>query len=334
MPDALNPLKLSAKTNLPPSKIMWHILNYVPKRGQSRAMLSRIIDRFSASNDGAGLELFAPSFFSVENGEQGPRRVEKPLFFHYIFIRGEAELIKRLCATFDGFSFVMDHSGFSRHLTVDDATMEAFRIIARLHGNRLECFSPEEIDLQEGDKVQVVTGQFAGLTGTYLPRKGGRTGNIVVAVAQKLGVVIYDINADCVRVLEFAKTTRRPYDQMDAYIPRLLSLMESSRPDSPANLSSALIFTRRFGSVRIGNPKVDAKLQLMLYASYLLLGEKEKADKAYSSYSSLSHNITNVWTRALCCIILGQHEEARTLLTPVPGNSISKIQQNILDHIQ
>lgn len=304
---------------------MWYILNYVPPRGMSRANLPRLVNRFSVSRQGSGLELFAPTFFTIETKEgKSPRQVERPLMYHYIFVRGDEALVKDLCATYDGFSFVLDHTGSGRHLTLPDETMEAFRIMARLHGNKLECYAPEDIDLQEGDKVQVMTGEFAGLTGTYLPRKGGRTGNIVVAVTQNMGAVVYDINADSVRVLEFAQTTRRPYDQMDAYIPRLLSLLQSPQP-----LSSAIIFTRRFGSVRLGNPKVEAKLNMMLYASYHLIGDMKGAAAALKRYQELAAHITNVWTRALCHLILGllngDPEElaaARALISGTEGASV------------
>ena len=314
---------------------MWYILNYIPSGRNTRANLPRLVNRFSASRPGNGLELFAPLFYTVENGERGPRRVERPLLYHYIFIRGEERLVKELCNTHEGFSFILDHAGSERYLTVADDTMEAFRLMARTQGNRLECYSPEDIDLQEGDKVQVVTGEFAGLTGTYLPRKGGRTGNIVVQVTQKLGAVVYDINADCVRVLEFAPTTRRPYDQMDAYIPRLLNLLRDGESRDTATtklttpaMASAVVFTRRFGTVRIGNPKVDAKLQLMLYASYKVLGQMEEAARTLKRYQTLAANITNVWTRLLCHLVFGllnadaDHlRRGRELLSTLPSTT-------------
>ena len=289
---------------------MWYLLNYIPPRGHSRAALPRVIDRYCAARRCGRIELFAPSFFTVDRREgAAPRRVERPLLYHYIFVRGEEADVKRLCATLPGFSFVIDHTGAARHITLPDAAMEAFRLAARMQGNRLECYSPADVDLYEGDRVEIVTGQFAGLSGTYLPRKGGRSGNIYVAVTQSLGTVVYDIPADCVRVIEFAPATRRPYDQMDAYIPRLLTMLSADGtaglPETPDALSAAVIFTRRFGSVRLGNPKVDAKLQLMLHASYRLLGDLKEAARTLTRYRSLAANITNVWTRALSHLIFG-----------------------------
>lgn len=305
----------------------WYVLNYIPPRGHNRRALPGLVAGFDASLEEGRLELFAPTFFTVVSSDRGPRRVERPLLYHYVFIRGQEKNVKLLCSTLSGFSFVLDHrEGSSRYLTIPDATMEAFRTIARLHGNRLECYSPQDIGLEEGDKVEIVTGQFAGLSGTYIPRKGGRTGNIYIAVTQQLGTVVYDIPADCVRVIEFAPATRRPYDQMDAYIPRLLSLL-GAPGTSATSTAAAIVFTRRFCSVKLGNPKVDAKLRLMLYASYRLLGEDEKAEKALVGYRALESHITNVWTQALVHLVFGlldgdsgQLAMARALITPLPAH--------------
>lgn len=322
---------------------MWYLLNYIPPRGQSRSRLPRIVDSFNAADPtGAPLELFAPTFVAVEHTDRSPRRVERPLLYHYIFVRGDEARVKSLCASRPGFSFVLSHSEPRRRVTVDDTTMDAFRLIAHLHGNRLECYSPGDIDLAEGDKVQIVTGDFAGLTGTFIPRKCSRSGNIMVAVTQNLGAVIYDIHADTVRILEFAEGTRRPYDQMDAYLPRLLKLLTGSKGSgSVASLAAAIVFTRRFAIVRLGNPKVDAKLQLMLYASYRLLGEETRAAETLGRYRELEHHITNPWTRALALLIFGTLDrnpallaEARALTAPSGGRSLSVLQTLLTQTIE
>lgn len=321
-------------TTFPLNRDMWYILNYVPVNSHARANLPALVNRFSASLPDENLELFAPTFYKIETSEKGPRRVERPMFYHYIFLNGSEQAIKKLCATFDGFSFVIDRTGLRRHLVVDDRTMDAIKLMAQLHGNRLECYSPDDIDLQEGDKVEIVTGEFAGLTGTFMPKKGGRTGNIVIAVTQSFGAVIYDIHADSIRVKEFAPSTRRQYDQIDAYIPRLLKILDNPKA-SPDVMAPAVIFTRRFGKVKIDNPKLEAKLQMLLYASYRLLGLQEEAAKAWARYRQIDSNITNVWTRALCHLVLGrlnadssEFEKGRELISSY-ASRLSPLQQTI-----
>lgn len=278
----------------------YYLLNYIPPRGHSRSELPGIICRTSPA-----LSLFAPTFVTVEKREaDAPRRVERPLFYHYIFLSGPGEDIRRLCAAGRGFSFVIDHSLPSRHVTVPDSTVDALRRIAARHGNTLSCFSPSDVDLQEGDKVEVVTGPFAGLRGVYMSRRGGRKGNVYIAVSQALGTVAYDIPADHVRIIEFAPASRRPYDQLDSIQSYLLSQL----PDSPLNTLNTpttaasgrlLSFTRRFATVRLGNPKTDARLQLLLAVSYRLLGDDASSAAAHARYLHLAPHITNPKTLAI-----------------------------------
>lgn len=52
--------------------------------------------------------------------------------------------------------------GLARYLSVTDQSMEAFKTVARYYANQIPCFSTEEIDLEEGDYVEVVQGAFRG----------------------------------------------------------------------------------------------------------------------------------------------------------------------------
>ena len=203
---------------------MWHLLNYIPPRGHSRSELPAIIRSFTS------LELFAPTFVALSDSTSSQvKRVEKPLLYHYIFLRGSEADIKQLCLTRQGFSFVLDRDS-RRHITLSDEAVEQFRIIARYFSGKLPCYPLQDINLEEGDKVQIVTGPCAGLTGTYISRKGGRSGNILVAVDAALAAVVYDVRADYVRVLEFSRNSRRVYDQLDAYADKLKPLLKENSP--------------------------------------------------------------------------------------------------------
>lgn len=285
---------------------MWHLLNYIPPRGHSRSELPAIIRSFT------GLELFAPTFVALSDSTSGQvKRVEKPLLYHYIFLRGSESDIKQLCLTRQGFSFVLDRDS-RRHITLSDEAVEQFRIIARYFSGKLPCFPLQDINLEEGDKVQIVTGPCAGLTGTYISRKGSRSGNILVAVDAALAAVVYDVRADYVRVLEFSRNSRRVYDQLDAYADKLKPLLEEISPlpevgDVPGGgVSPSIIFARRLGDTRISNPKLNARRQILLYAAYSILGDSPKAAEALASFRKLAHHVTNPRTRAFCEAILAR----------------------------
>ena len=298
---------------------MWHLLNYIPPRGKSRAALKAVIDSFNASLpippphemraevQLRHIELFAPAFISLTETPSGKvSRTERPLLYHYIFLRGQESDIKRLCLTYEGFSFVLDRADRS-HITLSDESVEQFRILARYYAGKLPCYPLDGINLEEGDKVQIVTGPCAGLTGTYMSRKGGKSGNILVAVDTTMAAIVYDIPADYVRVLEFATNSRRVYDQLDAFAERLKSCLPGKGNTCPVlefPVPSAVVFTRRLGHTRISNPKLDAKRWILLYAAYSILGDISAAAEALESFSRLSSHITNPKTRTLCDTIL------------------------------
>lgn len=289
---------------------MWHILNYIPRPGARRSRLPALFDAFNARPDvSAPLELFAPTFMRLVTADGGRvLKSERPLLYHYIFVRGSEADIKLLCSVEEGFSFVIDRAGPRRHLTVSDEALESFRIIAGYHAGQLPCFPLQGISLEEGDRVQVVSGPFAGLTGTYISRRGARSGSVMVAIDNGLAAAVFDVKADYVRVLEFARDSRRLYDQLDAFASRLqpfLSSSEESRKGaSESLLAAAAVFTRRLGVVKVDAPKIEARLRILLYAAYSILSDRPSALPALERYRALEPHVTSASHRALAASIL------------------------------
>ena len=239
-----------------------------------------------------------------------------------------------------GCSFVLSHLGVTsgRYLTVSDAEMASFRIIARAYGNRLPYLPAAEAGLVKGDEVEVVSGPFAGLRGTFMSRRGTSDGHVVIAVDQALATIAYDIKSDNIRILRFSPDSRRAYDQLDAYLPRLLAaysrsqsepLEQSEQSDIRSNsnnsnsstsshnsnssssstnsnrllppelLAPIITFVRRFGRTETTHLKIDAKLQALLLASATLLGDEETGRRASDRLARALPGVTNPATLAL-----------------------------------
>ena len=81
--------------------------------------------------------------------------------------------------------------------------------IARAYKNCLPYFSLEDIDLEDGDLVEVINGDMPGLIGVYIPKPKSKTGDIVLSIYNKVGTIAFDIKAKDVRVLEFSKNYTR-----------------------------------------------------------------------------------------------------------------------------
>lgn len=293
-----------------PSDINWYILNYINPSASGRTSAEAIVERFNAST-GAGLEIFAPTFVEMVNNNGAVKRKEKPLLFHYIFLKGTLEEVKHLCSLSNGFSFVMNRAGSTRYLTISPEALESFKTIARFYGNQIPCYASGEIDMQDGDVVEVVAGDFAGLKGTFISRKGARSGNIIISVTQSLAAVVYEIKADYVRVLEFARDSKRAYDQIEAFIPKLFAAMRlyHAGEKMDANVVGPLVvFSRRFESVKLNNDKAYAKMLVLLLTANKILGNDTGYRDAHERYAKVSSGITNVWTKALASLLISVTE--------------------------
>lgn len=286
--------------------IKWHVLNYIAPTLSRRDKPECIVEQFNKSDANGCIELFAPTFVEMTQRDGKWKRKETPLLFHYVFVRGTEEVVKELCSRPNGFSLILNHSGTTRYATISDTDMESFKTIARFYGNMtIPCFSTEDIDLEEGDRVQVAVGPFAGLTGAYISRKGSRKGNILISVTGSLAAVVYDIKAEYVKVLQFARETKRAYDQIESFIPRLLAALRAwnSGELTTQIITPLVIFNRRMESVTLRNDKLDAKLRILLMTSAHILGDTEGHEKAAEQFKRLSHAVTNPVTSALAILL-------------------------------
>lgn len=345
---------------------MWYLLNYIAPALHRKEQLDARIEAYNSLN-GTDLRVFAPQIVEAKPQSGGTIRiVSRAILFHYIFISGPLEHIKRLASTGGGLSFVLRHpdslpsteripsattptvakpvstaptsekssvvaklvsaassarkissstpekkltgaklvgaASSARYVTVSDADIQAFSIIARAYSNRLPYYNPADIDLLDGDEVEVVSGPFTGLKGTFIARRGTQNGNIVVAATSQIGSIAYDIQADTIRIIRFAKDSRRAYDQIDAFIPRLLDALEAYRADrplTPAQAASLHVFTRRFAVTEIPGAKLDAKLQALLTVAHEILGNPHESAAARARYEKRLPYVTNPRTLRL-----------------------------------
>lgn len=265
----------------------WYILQHILTSSSAlRDTAAQAVQKFN-HHTGNNLEIFAPTItkMTVRNGKIQQRHT--PFTYQYLFVRGTLEAVKQLCDYTRRFVFLLNRSADrQRYATLTDRQMQMFRIIAAGYSNSLPFLSLDDIDLEEGDKVEIVEGAFPGLVGYYIPHPKSKSGDIMLAVSQNLGTVVYDIPAKYVRILEFSKTSRRGYDQIDAFVPRLFAALRhhhAGRPLTPAMLSHLHLFTRRMATAKIPNPKIDAKLQALLAAAFTLLATPASASAPASA---------------------------------------------------
>ena len=296
----------------------WYLLNYIAPALRRREALMQAIDRINATTPEAPpVTPFLPEVVeAVESpDDRSIRLVGRPLLYHYIFLYGTLDAVKQLAATLPGLSFVINRSATDpahRYLTLSEESLRNFRIIARRYANRLPYCAPDDALLIQGDEVEVVSGDFAGLRGIFIARRGSSDGNIIVRANRQIGSIAYDIRAEQIRVLRFAKDSRRAYDQIDAFVPRLLeanALYEADRPLTPSLSSSLQIFTRRYSATEIPGAKFDAKVQALLWRAHTILGNDTEAAAARARYQRRAPAVTNPRTLTLLHQIGIRNEE-------------------------
>lgn len=281
----------------------WFVLNHIAAAFQNQA--KKEVDRFNRSA-GCGLELFAPTYVvrDVRNGEVRMKAVN--LTFHYVFVRGTLTDVKQLCGQTNGFSFLLDRCASARYAVISDRDMANFKNIARAYKNCLPYFSLEDIDLEDGDLVEVINGDFPGLVGTYIPRPKSKTGDIVLSIFNNVGTIAFNVNARDVRVLEFSKNCTRANDQIDAFVPHLLKALRlfHAGDDLPQPLLAKLsMFCSRMEVTRLSNRKLNARLQALLCGANYILGNIAAAENARAQYCKVCTSVTNEWTKALINLI-------------------------------
>lgn len=281
----------------------WFVLNHVGNAFHDLA--KKEFDAFNSRYE-AHLELFAPTYVVRETKAGEVRMKTINLTFHYVFVRGTLPQVKQLCCMSNGFSFLIDRGSKERYAVISDRDMANFKNIARAYRNCLPYFSLEDIDLEDGDIVEVINGDFPGLIGTYIPKPRSNAGDIVLNIYNNVGTIAFNVRATDVRVLEFSRKSTRANDQIDAFVPYLLKAMRlfHANESLPSPVIARLaVFCRRMEIVQLNNRKLNAKLQALLYAANHILGNIPAAETAKAKYEKLSSSITNEWTSALIALI-------------------------------
>lgn len=283
----------------------WHVLHFINKGGSKTPQ--KYIDAFN--DEGHSLELFAPIVCPAEVVKGRVVYKEQLLTYYYVFVKGVFEEIKELCSRHDnGLSFLLDRGSEHRYATVSDSGMENFRIYTRAFTNMVPFFNIEDVELSRGDLVEVVGGDFDGLKGRFMPRPRSNRGNLVIAVTDALGAVAWDVSAKCIRILEFADDTRRQYDLIDSFIPKLLPILRKFHTGEELSMKEKTqldVFNRRMGVVSLANHKAEAKLLATLVCVQFMLGDISSLGQTQKRLERRRPSLTNRWTIALVELMIG-----------------------------
>ncbi len=131
-----------------------------------------------------GLEAFVPLTYEVRTKKGQKYRALVPTLSRLLFIKGTLEEIKDYIQNAHYVVYIRK-STFSNkedYLTVPNKAMEDFIAVTENHEAHVTYFRPEEISLQEGDKIRIKGGLYDGREGIIMRIKGKRNKHLVVQI--------------------------------------------------------------------------------------------------------------------------------------------------------
>lgn len=279
--DTSSASRTAHKTDAVTEQVCWYVMTGYALDKRRDIPIAVQVAKYNDER-GADIEVFAPTFVKVYNEAKSPRRRMLPLACQYFFIRGRLSQVKDFRSRNTEYNLVHDRADKqpeTSYLHLSDEDMSAFRSMALAYKYNMPCFSPSEVDLVACDKVRIVGGEFAGVEGYLVSQQGRDGGRVIIKVGELVAVQTLDINPKYISVLSFAKGSRRMYDKIDSYEPKLRRAMDYYRRNGELDVTNAAAvsyFITRFGLAEIPTAKMRAKVSALLAASYYLMGDKER----------------------------------------------------------
>ena len=131
-----------------------------------------------------GLEAFVPLTYEVKSRRGQKHRVLVPALSRLLFVKGTLDEVKDYIAQ-THYVVYIQKSTFSNkeeYLTVPTKAMENFIATTENNEEHVTYFRPEEISLQEGDKIRIKGGLYDGREGVIMHIKGKRNKHLVVQI--------------------------------------------------------------------------------------------------------------------------------------------------------
>ena len=154
-----------------------------------------------------GLEAFVPLKYEVKTVRGQKQRALVPALAGLMFVKGTEEEVKDYIRNFAHYNVYIRKSNFSNkedYLTVPTKAMENFIAVTEHREEKITFFRPEEISLQQGDRIRIKGGLYDGREGIIMRIKGKRNRHLVVQIP---GVLIAAVELEP-EMLELVDSTQ------------------------------------------------------------------------------------------------------------------------------
>ena len=239
-----------------------------------------------------GLQAFVPLTYVVKIHRGQKHRALVPAVSKLLFVKGTLDEVKDYIQHAHYVVFIRK-STFSNkedYLTVPTKAMEDFIAVTENHEEHVTYFRPEEISLQEGDKIRIKGGFYDGREGIIMRIKGKRNKHLVVQIPGVL-IAAIELSPEMIeytgekRKVKSEELRERPSKSKDIDKDKKLLLETAHRllfdiPDKYQNeneyylLLSELKRTReRLKTFKGYTPASEAELALPMYLAAVKLND-------------------------------------------------------------
>ena len=239
-----------------------------------------------------GLQAFVPLTYMVKTHRGQKHRALVPAVSKLLFVKGTLEEVKDYIqhAHYVVFIRKSTFSNTEDYLTAPTKAMEDFIAVTENHEEHVTYFRPEEISLQEGDKIRIKGGFYDGREGIIMRIKGKRNKHLVVQIpgvliaAIELSPEMIELSSEK-RKVKSEELRERPSKSKDIDKDKKLLLETAHRllfdiPDKYQNeneyylLLSELKRTReRLKTFKGYTPASEAELALPMYLAAVKLND-------------------------------------------------------------
>lgn len=161
-----------------------------------------------------GLEAFVPLTYEVKTHRGQKHRVLVPALSRLLFIKGTLDEVKDYIAHAHYVVYIQKStfSNKEEYLTVPTRAMENFIATTENNEEHVTYFRPEEISLQEGDKIRIKGGLYDGREGVIMHIKGKRNKHLVVQIPGFLAAAV-ELTPEMLELVEKPRITRTTRNQ-------------------------------------------------------------------------------------------------------------------------
>ena len=262
----------------------------------------------------SGLEFFLPTRFVIQNIGNKRMRVERPVVFNFIFIRGTVFEVKAFCRSQQGLYMVYRHrfidedmnTESQRLLTVGDKEMSMFALTVGEYTSDVPFIKPSEVDLSKGDHVRITEGPFAGVEGVLLSQQGKDGGRVLVSISNIISVPTLEIKPEYLQVISFAPAGKHMYKKFDSFTPKARRALRNYLTSGLETKDKAAmtIFLKRFSTMKTHTVNARVKLLVSMLICHTCMEDAEKKATVQNELTELLPTVKSEQFRALALVHL------------------------------